>query len=89
MLILQQPVVIMDSGLVDTARKWDLDYLKENMGNSNCTVIYSRNHKFKFFDESKVTPDIKAECTPPNKKITLKMSEFVRRLRQWKKGEER
>lgn len=80
-------MVITDSGLVDSARKWDLNYLIENMGDSNCAVMYSKNHKFKFFDDAKVTAGSK--ITPPNRKVNMKMTEFVRRLEDWQKGNER
>ncbi|RZF37054.1 hypothetical protein LSTR_LSTR012397 [Laodelphax striatellus] len=85
----KRPVVITNSQLVGSALKWDLDYLQENMGSGKCTVIYSHNHKFKFYDDSKATPDIRAEFTPPTRGVSMKMSEFVKRLEGWTKGDER
>ena len=83
------PVVITGSGLVASAAKWDLDYLEENIGNESCTVILSRNHKFKYFDNNKVSGDIKLDFKPPTKRVNMKITEFARRLREWKKGDMR
>ncbi|KAL1139713.1 hypothetical protein AAG570_006691 [Ranatra chinensis] len=84
-----KPVIITGSELVASALNWDVDYLKEHMNNSNCTVIFSKNHKFKYFDDKSVRPDVKAKFVPPTRKVGMKMAEFAKRLREWKKGDER
>ena len=62
------------------------------MGNGDFSVFMSRNHKFKYFDDKKVpsaTGDSKLDFTPPTRRVDMKLPEFTRRLRQWKRGEER
>ncbi|XP_054263777.1 hypoxia-inducible factor 1-alpha inhibitor-like isoform X2 [Macrosteles quadrilineatus] len=83
-----KPVVITGSELVKSALKWDLDYLEESIGSSSCTVIVSRNHKFKYFDTNKVSPQVLADFKPVSKRVNLKMSEFHRRLQDWREGDE-
>lgn len=75
--------------MVKTAEKWNLEYLEENISSTSCSVILSRNHKFKYFDTSKVSPQVLADFKPTSKRVNLKMTEFARRLREWKKGDER
>lgn len=66
------------------------------MGNADYTVFASPNHKFKYYDEKKVanrnsntemTRGI--EFTPPTKKLDMKLPEFIKRLHEWKEGEDR
>lgn len=95
--ILQKPVVITNSNLVSSAQKWTLDYLEHHMGSGDYTVFVSRNHKFKYYDEKKMAQKNSkgeltgggVEFTPPTKKVEMKLPEFMRRLREWKKGDER
>lgn len=89
-------MVITDSNLVQSAKKWTLDYLEQNMGNADYTVFASRNHKFKYYDEKKIAnrnsnteTNRGIAFTPPTKKLDMKLTEFIKRLREWKKGEER
>lgn len=90
---LQKPVVITDSNLVASARKWTLEYLEQNLGNGNYTVYVSRNHKFKYFDEKKVAGlngnSKGVDFVPPTKMVSMKLPEFIKRLREWKRGDER
>ncbi|XP_018575930.1 hypoxia-inducible factor 1-alpha inhibitor [Anoplophora glabripennis] len=87
------PVLISDSNIVKPAiDKWTLEYLERNLGHAGHTVYVSRNHKFKFFDDKKVLSRNNpkgVEFTPPTKRIEMKVSEFIKRLREWKRGEER
>lgn len=78
--------------MVKSAEKWNLEYLEKNMGTSSCTVFQSRNHKFKFFDDKRATQlskNSKMEFTPPTKRLDIKLSEFLQRLNQWKRGDEK
>lgn len=84
--------------MVKSANKWTLDYLEQNMGNADYTVFVSRNHKFKYYDEKKMAnkgtstngeSSQGVEFTPPTKKVEMKLPEFVKRLREWKRGDER
>ncbi|KAF2888032.1 hypothetical protein ILUMI_18141 [Ignelater luminosus] len=91
-----KPVVITGSKLVKSAEKWDIDYLEQHMGNGDFTVFLSRNHKFKYYDEKKMAQksqngeNVKGvEFSPPTKKIDMKLPEFIKRLREWKRGDER
>lgn len=88
-LIFQKPVVITGSELVKSAEKWNLEYFEKHIGNTSCSVILSRNHKFKYFDTSKVSAQMLADFKPTSKRVNLKMTEFARRLREWKTGDER
>lgn len=59
------------------------------MQETSCTVIFSRNHKFKYFDDKTVNPEVKAKFVPPTRKENLTMKEFAKKIKDWKKGEER
>lgn len=68
------------------------------MGDADYTVFASRNHKFKYYDEKKIASRIGVsngetsqgvEFTPPTKKVEMKLPEFIKRLREWKRGDER
>lgn len=61
------------------------------MGNGDFTVYVSRNHKFKYFDDKKIGngKDNRIDFTPPTKRVDMKLPEFMKRLREWKRGEER
>jgi hypoxia-inducible factor 1-alpha inhibitor (HIF hydroxylase) len=83
----QEPVVITDSHLVSTALKWNLEYLKANMGNGDFTVYVSDNHKFMYYDEKKFVK--RKDFTPPTGRQDMKFAEFVERLRNLKPGDNR
>ncbi|XP_046989276.1 hypoxia-inducible factor 1-alpha inhibitor-like [Schistocerca americana] len=87
-----KPVVITGTNLVGSAEKWDLEYLEKHMGVADHTVFLSRNHKFKYFDDKKVphgANEGKIDFTPPTRRLDMKFPEFCRRLKDWKRGEER
>lgn len=89
----QQPVVITDSNIVKPAQeKWNLDYLEKNLGDSGHTVFVSSDHKFKYYDEKKILSmsNLKGiEFVPPTKKVEMKIGDFMKKLREWKKGDQR
>ncbi|XP_017786265.1 PREDICTED: hypoxia-inducible factor 1-alpha inhibitor-like [Nicrophorus vespilloides] len=82
-----KPVVITGSKLVESARKWDLDYLEQNMGSGDYTVFISQNHKFKYYDEKKIAKT--SGFVPPTNKLDMKLPDFMKRLRKWKRGDDR
>ncbi|XP_018320992.1 hypoxia-inducible factor 1-alpha inhibitor isoform X3 [Agrilus planipennis] len=91
-----EPVVITGSKLVKSAEKWNLDYLEKHMGNGDFTVFISRNYKFKYYDEKKILQKLPnnetnrgVEFTPPTKMVEMKLPEFIKRLKEWKRGDER
>ncbi|KAL1518039.1 hypothetical protein ABEB36_001725 [Hypothenemus hampei] len=88
-----KPVVILGSDIVKSAKnRWTPEYLEENLGNSGHTVFLSKGHKFKYYDESKIlsrTNSHGVEFTPPTKKIRMKIGDFMKKLREWKPGQDR
>ncbi|XP_014292816.1 hypoxia-inducible factor 1-alpha inhibitor [Halyomorpha halys] len=84
-----KPVIITGSNLVYSASKWNLEYLEKHMENSTCTVITSPNHNFKYFDEKAITPAMKNKFVPPTKKVSMKISDFSKKLKNWTNGEDR
>ena len=80
-------MVIEGTNLVAPALSWDLDFLKDNLGDSNCSVYESRDHVFKYFDEKKVPshPDFQ----PQMRRLEMKFGEFVDRLKASKPDDKR
>lgn len=78
LLVLQQPIVITDAKLVESALKWDLDYLRQNIGDGTFSVYESPNHLFKYYDEKKVEKKLPGSGTfrPPTKRLEMKFHEF-------------
>lgn len=72
--------------------KWTLEYLEKNLGKSGHTVYISKSHKFKYFDDKKILNKSNPkgiEFNPPTKRTEMKISEFVKKLQDWKRGDER
>jgi hypoxia-inducible factor 1-alpha inhibitor (HIF hydroxylase) len=91
---LQKPVVITESNIIKPAlQKWNLDYLERNLGHSGHTVFVSKNHKFKYYDEKKIynkTTNTKGvEFSPPTKKVEMRIEDFMKKVKEFKKGDER
>lgn len=65
------------------------------MGNGDYTIFVSKNHKFKYYDEKKVAKINSGdtgksfEFVQPTKKVDMKFPEFTKRLKEWKRGDER
>merc|ERR1712183_626373 len=88
-LILQEePVVLTGTGLCSSALKWDMDYLTKNMGAEKNVVFVSPNKKFKYSDDHKIQQHM-PDYNPPVKKLDLSFKEFIRRLKEWKSGDDR
>lgn len=81
-------MVLTDTKLCETALKWDLDYLAQHMGNERYMVFLSNNHKFKYYDEAKIK-QYKTNFVPPTRRVDITFPEFVKKLREWKPGDER
>lgn len=64
------------------------------MGNGDFTVFVSRNHIFKYYDEKKITRPLangeiyKVDFVPPTTRRDMKISEFITKLKQWKRGDD-
>ncbi|XP_066250308.1 hypoxia-inducible factor 1-alpha inhibitor-like [Euwallacea similis] len=88
-----KPVVITDSNVIKSAKeRWTPEYLEENLGCSGHTVFLSKNHKFKYFDEAKMLTRSNTngiEFIPPTRKTRMKIVEFMKKLREWKPGNDR
>ncbi|XP_047487704.1 hypoxia-inducible factor 1-alpha inhibitor-like [Penaeus chinensis] len=84
----EKPVVLTDTKLCDSALKWDLDYLAENMGNEKYMVFVSKDNKFKYYDEAKIR-QYSSNFIPPTRRVDMSFPEFVRKLKEWKEGDER
>ena len=84
-LNIQEPVIIENLGLVDSASKWDLDYLTANMGPEEKTILISETPKFTYFNERKCPsfPNFK----PVSHEVSMKMEDFVSKFRTWKPGD--
>lgn len=80
-------MVITDSGLVQSALHWDLDYLQENIGDGKFTVYKSNNKRFQYFDDKKV--DSCKDFQKPMEHMDLTFSEFVSKLKTAKAGKDR
>lgn len=80
-------MVIQGCDLVASAYSWDLNYLQEHM-TGKYTVIVSQNHKFKYHDEKKIATS-KTNFQPTTKRIQMPFNDFVVKVRNWKKGDER
>lgn len=88
-----KPVVITDSNIVKSATEcWTPEYLEQNLGTAGHTVFLSKNHKFKYFDESKMASRSNphgVEFTPPTRRSKMKIWEFMKKLKEWKPGNDR
>lgn len=67
--------------------KWDLDYLKQHMSSVCCNVMVSKSHKFKYYDQKKITPNMTFK--PISRPSPMKFSEFADKITNWKKGNPR
>ncbi|XP_050429309.1 hypoxia-inducible factor 1-alpha inhibitor-like isoform X1 [Adelges cooleyi] len=79
-----KPVLIKGSKLVSSVLNWDLDYLQKHMSSVCCNVMVSTNHKFKYYDQKKITPSITFK--PQSRPSSMTFSEFAERMKTWKKG---
>ncbi len=52
------------------------------------TVIVSKNHNFKYYDEKKIESS-KLDFQPSTQRVQMKFAEFVEKINNWKKGDDR
>lgn len=85
----QEPVVLTDTNLVYPALKWDIAYLRENIGNGDFSVYISENHKFLYYDEKKMCNF--ENFVPKSQRMEMKFSEFVDKMHEMEElgGEDR
>lgn len=57
------------------------------MGSICCNVMISKNHKFKYYDQKKITPNMTFE--PISQPSSMMFSEFADKITKWKKGDSR
>ncbi|KAJ3660275.1 hypothetical protein Zmor_004730 [Zophobas morio] len=89
-----KPVVIIESNIIKPAlQRWTLEYLEKNLGQTGHTCFVSKNHQFKYYDDKKIydkTNNTKGvEFTPPTKKVEMRIEDFMKRVKEWKKGDDR
>lgn len=79
---LQQPVLLKNSDIIGTALKWDLNYLKDNLGQGSFSVYSSRTHKFMYCDDKRAKdwPNF----APPTQRHDMKFEEFFTRITNFK-----
>ena len=77
-----------ETHLCDTALRWDLEYLKNNIGNEKYMVFTSRTQKFKYYDDAKIK-QYEPDFIPPTKKVYMTFTEFVKKLQDWEPGDDR
>ncbi|XP_023231788.1 hypoxia-inducible factor 1-alpha inhibitor-like [Centruroides sculpturatus] len=83
-----KPVVLTDTNLVSSALKWNLDYLQKNLGDGSFTVYISKNHKFKYYDDTKIQEHC-LDFTAPTERFDMKFVDFVKRLRKLQANDRR
>lgn len=69
-----------DTNLVFPALKWDISYLKENIGNGDFSVYAAENHKFLYYDEKKMANF--ENFVPKSHRTEMKFSQFVEKMHQ-------
>lgn len=80
---------------MEPALKWNLEYLNKHLGSGDLTVLSSNDHIFKYYDEKLMSRTLasgeiyKTEFTPPTKRKSMKISEFIDNVTNWKDGDER
>lgn len=82
LFFLQQPVLLTNSDIIGTALKWDLNYLKDNLGQGSFSVYSSRTHKFMYCDDKRAKdwPNF----VPPTERLDMKFEEFFTRITNFK-----
>ncbi|CAK8684185.1 hypoxia-inducible factor 1-alpha inhibitor-like [Clavelina lepadiformis] len=82
-----RPVVISDSGLINSALKWNLGYLQENLGDGSFHVYGSKDNRFKYYDEKRAK---QCKSFPkPVKRYEVSFNDFLKMLMEKKNTRER
>lgn len=82
MIASEQPVLLKNSDLIGTALKWDLNYLKDNLGQGSFSVYSSRTHKFMYCDDKRAKDW--PSFVPPTQRHDMKFEEFFTRITNFK-----
>ena len=69
-------MLLTDTNLVESALHWDLEYMKNNLGDGDFSVYESENYKFMYHDEKKYGDGRKDFLAPTHRK-EMKFSQFV------------
>ncbi|EDO30815.1 predicted protein [Nematostella vectensis] len=75
------PVVLTDSDIISSAMKWDIEYLRENIGDGDFAVYASEDNKFMYYDEKRVKnwPHFR----PPTVRIDMKFEQFYKQVNKF------
>ncbi|PFX14346.1 hypoxia-inducible factor 1-alpha inhibitor-like [Stylophora pistillata] len=87
MIASEEPVLLKNSDIIGTALKWDLNYLKENLGQGSFTVYSSKTHKFMYCDDKRAKdwPNF----DPPTQRTDMKFENFCTRISNFKPSDTR
>lgn len=76
----QKPVVLTGTNLVSSALHWDLNYLKNHIGDGLFTVYQSNNNYFRYYESRKISTH--KDFKPPTLQTEMNFSEFVDKLKE-------
>lgn len=70
--------MLTNSNIIATALKWDLDYLKKNLGPGSYSVYTSKTCKFMYYDDKRAKdwPNF----VPPTQRLHMRFEEFYSRI---------
>ena len=79
--------MLTNSDIIATALKWDLNYLRENIGPGNFSVYSSKTSKFMYFDDKRAKdwPNF----VPPTERHEMKFEEFFERIANFRSSDTR
>lgn len=75
------PVVLENCTFHEPAGKWTIEYLEENLQDKDHTAYFSKNRKFLYYDEDKLTGAFK-EWNPPTKKMFVYFKNFSKLMEE-------
>ena len=81
--VIQSPVILEGCAFAESALKWDLDFLKENMRDENHTTYISPNHKFLYYDIELMHGKFR-DWKPPTHSDNVYFEEFLELVEQLK-----
>ena len=74
--------------MVEPALRWNLEYLRDNIGDGENAVFLSSSEKFMYFDERRCNNKY-ADFKTPTRKAMMSFEKFYNLFKSWKKGEDR
>ena len=81
-------MVLTGTNLIEPALHWNLEYLRDNIGDGENAVYLSANGQFMYFDENRCKGKY-VNFHPPIQKLSLTFYEFYELLRSWKEGDKK